>query len=711
MLTPPLTKSVSLAVPLRFTCVTLASLLAYPHLAHGQSTTGEALLSEVSVTATTDGETGFSARRAGSTSKSDLPLFETPQSITVLTREQMDSRQVTSLNQALQGVAGVSAGSYGRRGWDDFFIRGQRASESVYVDGLRVNQGNWVSNEIFGVERVEVLKGPASINFGLVQPGGMVNMISKRPKAESFNEVGVGVGSYGYKQLTFDLGRPLSESGKSAFRVNGMISDQDDPTDFVYFKNKYLAPSLSLDLGPATDLVLLASFNKREYLRQQGLPLRGSLFANSAVNISRSLFTGDPGIGPYQAKQAQVGYALTHQFSSGWKLQQNFRVTEMDMQGRAVFMGALNANGITQARTGTLQDVHESSVALDSNVEKAFNIFGLKQTVMLGVDLNRDKLRNATTSNCTVTPLNLSNPTHNATISCPSTPTSSNTTTISYAAFYVRDRVELSDRLSLTLAARQDYADNEVENHLKKTTSKQSLSKTTGNGALMYQATPNIAPYISYATSFLPLGDTDVNGQQFQPETGQQGEAGVKFQFDQGRINAAIARYELTRQNALATNPNNTSFSIQTGEQRTKGLEAEISADLRNGWSLTGSWSYTDARITRDTTLPIGARLQNAPLHSASVWSNYLFRSGPLRGFGFGVGARFEGSKTSPSVTYSIPSYTVADASVSYEGTGYRVLLSIKNLFDKEYFAGVLNNNVVPLGDPRTVMLKTVFNF
>ncbi|GGI19444.1 TonB-dependent siderophore receptor [Oxalicibacterium faecigallinarum] len=654
---------------------------------------------------------GFVTQKATSSTKSDKPLFETPQSITVLTRELLDSRQATTLNEALQTTAGVSSGGFGRRGWDDFNIRGQRASESIYVDGLKLGQGSWIAQEVSGVEQIEIVKGPASINFGQMQPGGIVNMVSKRPRLDAFNQVGFTVGSYGYRQGTFDFGRPLnSENGKAAFRINGMASDSDDQTDFVYFKNRYIAPSLSLDLGARTDLTLLASYGTREYIRQQGLPVRGSILPSPNGPIRRSLYIGDPSIGPYEATQKTIGYALTHRFDSGWTFNQNFRYLDMDVQGRAGFInGTLPLSGLLP-RQATFQDIWEHATALDSNVKRTFDFGGAKHTVMVGVDINRDTLYNDT-RRCNINTLNVYNPTYgNLTYTNCLTRTLSNTK-LSSDAFYLRDQIDFNERLNVNLALRHDRIDTDLQNYLANTRTKEKHTANTGNIALMYKATPNVAPYIGYATSFLPNTDLNDAGALLKPEQGKQTEVGVKLQSDDGRLQGSLAYYDLTRKNVSQTDPNNNNAYVQIGEQRSKGYEAEVFADLRNGWSLQGAVSIIDAVITEDTTLAnIGHRVQNVPKRAASLWANYKF-SGKLQRWGAGLGMRHESSKTNLGLTFEVPGYTVADANVSYQGDGYRVLLNVKNLFDKDYYAGALNNNVIPLGDPRTVMLKTVFDF
>ncbi|MBA3590393.1 TonB-dependent siderophore receptor [Methylibium sp.] len=654
---------------------------------------------------------GYSARQPSpSTTKSDASLFETPQSITIVTREQLDARQAQTLDEALRGVAGVVSNNFGRRGWDDIVIRGQRASESVYVDGLKLEQSSWVAQELFGVERVEVLKGPASINFGLVQPGGLVNMVSKRPRPVAFGEAGVTVGSDGLRQGTLDLGRPLSESGKAAFRITALAKNSDDPTDFVFFKNRYVAPSLSLDFGPRTEFVLLGSFQQRNYLRQQGLPITGTLRRNVNGRVPLNRFMGEPGFGPYDAEQARLGYSLSHAFASGWTLRQNFRWQELEVDGRAVFLSALQDNQRLQNRSATLQDVRGRALALDTHALRTLDAGGLRHHLMVGVDLNHDRNRSASTT-CAVPALDVFDPVYGAPITCPPAPRSDTTSTVKFVGVYARDRIEIGQRWSVLLGARHDRIDNEAFNHITGLSQSQDDRSTTGNAALQFELTPWAAPYVSHATSFLPVSGVDAGGAQFQPEKGRQTEAGVKLQGAGGRLNAALAVYHLTRTNVLTADPNNDGFSVQTGEQRSKGFEAEVAADLSSGWSVAAAYTYTDAKLTRDNSANVGKVLNNVPRHSASLWSTHRFEQGALADWSVSWGLRHESAKSGFTVNYEVPGYTVADLGVAYQGAGWRVGANVNNLFDREYFAGVLNNNVVPVGTPRQLRVNAVMEF
>lgn len=657
-------------------------------------------------------DSGFSAKSAPYATKSDAPLFETPQSITVLTRDLLDSQQANSLTDALRNVAGVVSGNFGRRGLgDDFIIRGQRANESRFVDGLSVAENFFIAEEIYGAERIEVLKGPASILFGNVQPGGMVNVVSKRPRLEPLTEAGVTFGSDNYKQATFDFGRPLSGSGRAAFRVNGLVRDTDDPTDFVFFKTRWIAPSLSLDLGPNTDFTLLASYIERDWLRQQGLSPRGTILSNPNGPIPRNRFIGEPGFGPYHVYRTRIGYALEHRFDSGWKLRQNFRVEDYDVNGRAVFNRALQANGRTQNRQGTLQDVFGQGIALDTYVAKKLELAGTAHDLTFGVDLNRRRERNANTR-CPVAPIDLFNPVYGAPVRCPAIPTTDTTTKIPFVGLYARDQIKIGERLMVSLGARRDRVTTTTVNNRTGVKQEPKDAATTGMAGVLYEVVPGVAPYVSYATSFLPTSGTDFSGAPFKPETGKQGELGVKFERDGGRTVATLAVYDLRRQNVLTADTANPGFSVQTGEQRSRGFEAELAADLRNGWNWWAAYTYTDSEVTRDNTARnVGKPLNNVPRHSATAWSTYRFRGdGPLQGWGFGAGARYEGEKRGFSFDYVIPEYTAFDAAVSYLGSRFRASLNVRNIVDKAYFAGGLNNNVVSLGGPRQVLLNVVFD-
>lgn len=684
--------------------------LVSPALAHAAEEA--ATLPEVTVSAAGDGQsdTGFATRRPAGVTKSGASPAETAQSITVITRDLMDSQQAQNLSDALANSAGVVTNVYGRRGWDDFIIRGQRASESVFVDGLQVEANNRISQELFGAERVEVLKGPASILFGGVQPGGLVNIVSKRPRPDLFGELGFTVGSYGLRQVTADVGTPLSESGKAALRINALAMNSDDATDHVNFRNRWIAPSLSLDLGPRTDLTFLFSHNERHYVRQQGLPVNGTINANRNGVLPNSRFIGEPGADPYDGEQNRVGYAFTHRFDSGWTVNQNFRWQTLSLAGTLVTIGSMAANSQILNRAATQQDFSGHSIGLDTNAQRSFELAGMRHDVTLGVEYRKNTEQRLYRT-CKVAALNVYRPVYGAAVNCPAAYSTNQEDNDSTLGFYARDQIRFAERWLLTAGLRHDTARTINTDNLKASRAENTFRHVSGNAGLMYDLTNWARPYVSYSTSFLPNSGTDFNGATFRPETGRQAEIGIKFDLPGKRGLLTLAAFDLTRRNVLTGDAVNTGFSIAVGEQRTRGLEAELTADLGGGWSLAGAYAYIASEVTEDTVAAnVGRALNNVPRHSVSLWGTRHFR-GALAGWYVGAGMRAESAKRGYSFDYTVPGYAVADAAVGYVASHWRAALNVKNVFDKAYYAGGLSNNVVSVGNPRTVMLNAVLSY
>ncbi|QBY50098.1 TonB-dependent siderophore receptor [Cupriavidus oxalaticus] len=687
-----------------------SSLLLPPVVSHAadELTT----LPSVTVSAASDGQTdvGFATRRAAGVTKSGESAADAAQSITVITRDLLDSQQAQNLSDALQNSAGVVTNAYGRRGWDDFIIRGQRASESIFADGLLVDSNNRVAQELFGVERVEVLKGPASILFGAVQPGGLVNMVSKRPRAELFGELGLTVGNYGFRQMTVDVGTPLARDSKAAFRLNALLMNSDDPTDYVWYRNRWIAPSLTLDLGTRTDFTILASHNQRNYVRQQGLPVNGTLVPNRNGVVPSNRFIGEPNAPSYDGEQNRIGYALTHRFDSGWTLNQNLRYQASSLTGTLVSAGTMAVNSQSMNRSGTQQSFSGNSFGVDTNVQRTFAFAGHAHSVTFGVDYRHTK-EDRLQKTCRVAALNVYNPVYGASINCPSAYSLDATDTLDAVGLYLRDQIRLAERWTLTGGVRYESARTSTSDRLASSRSVNDNNAVTGSAGVMYELTNWARPYASFATSFLPNAGTDVSGATFQPEKGRQYEVGIKFDMPAKTGLLTLAAFDLTRTNVLSSDPVNTGFSMAVGEQRSRGLEVELTQDLGNGLSVSAAYAYIASEVTEDTTAAnVGKPLNSVPRHSFSVWSQYRLR-GALAGWYVGAGLRGESAKRGYSFNYTVPGYTVADLAVGYVASHWRAAFNVKNVFDKMYYAGGLNNNVLPVGNPRVAMLNVTMNY
>ncbi|WP_144638015.1 TonB-dependent siderophore receptor [Bordetella genomosp. 13] len=682
-------------------------VLLPPALAIAQSTAPIAELPAVQITGAGESDT-YNPVTPPRVGKSSVPLSETPQSITVVPRAVLDSQQAQTLADALHNVPGVVSNQFGRRGWDDLIIRGQVASDSLYLDGLRTAASNRVAEQLYGLEQVEVLKGPASMLYGLVLPGGLVNMVSKRPTAETFGNADVTVGSHDLYQATVDMGTPLSDSGRAAFRLNALTMNSHDATDHVWFKNRWIAPSLSLDLGSRTDFTLLASYQERRYIRQQGLPLAGSVQPNPLGEIPRHRFIGEPDQDPYRGFQTRVGYALTHRFDNGWTLNQNLRWQQFSLTGQLVANGALTGNR-TLRRTVTDQVWDGDTFTVDTNAQRTFDTGLGRHTVTVGTDYLRTR-ENALSYNCTVGTLDVYQPVYGSTIRCPANPRTDSATTVRAVGVYVRDQIRLGDRWQVVGGLRRDDTATYSTNRLNDARGDNPASATTGSAAVMYELFDGVRPYVSYASSFYPNSGVDVNGSVFDPEKGSQWEAGVKIDLDGGATALTIAAFDLRRRNVLQSDPFNDGFSIAVGEQRTRGGEIGLVSDLGNGLSLMGGYAYTAAVITDDggqAASTEGDWLNNVPRHSFNVTARFRPR-GQALGWEFTGGLR--GESTRHAYGYLIPGYVVADAGVAYNAEHWRAALTVRNLFDKDYYAGGLAQ-AVALGDGRTAMMTLGYRY
>lgn len=696
----------ALAVLLAFSVMPASSVLA--QTASTDNSAASTQLPTVDVVADGVNDTRFKATQS-QVNKSNTPLSQTPQSVSVVTRSMLDSQQAVSLADALENVPGVVAQQYGRRGWDDLIIRGQVASDSLYLDGLRTTASSRVAEQLFGLQQVEVLKGPGSLLYGLVLPGGLVNMVSKRPQGNDFANVDVTVGSHDFYQTTVDMNKSLSENGKQAFRINGLISNSNDATDNVWFKNRYIAPSLSLDLGARTDFTILTSYQERSYVRQQGLPLSGSINSNVNGALPRSLFIGEPGARPYAANETRVGYALTHRFDDGWTLNNNVRYQQFEMSGQLVANNVLSSTGRSLTRTGTDQTYEGQTFSIDTNVQRSFNTGFGKHEITLGTDYLNSR-EDTLSYTCTVAALNVYNPVYGARLNCPTTPNTYTSTSIRDTGLYARDNIRFGERWQLLTGLRYDNVSTYSTNLRTGAHTDTPASATTGSAALMYELLRGVRPYISYATSFYPNSGTDVSGGTFKPETGKQWEAGVKFDLDEGRTSLNVAVFDLRRRNVLVSDPNNTGFNIAVGEQRSQGGEISVTSDLRNGLSLNAGYSYTAAIVTDDggqRSTTVGQWLDNVPRHNFTTSARYRFK-GQLAGWEWNGGVH--GQSMMRTNGYTLPGYVLADTGVAYNAERWRAALNVKNIFNTHYYAGGLAR-AVALGDDRTILLTLGYRY
>jgi len=643
---------------------------------------------EITVMAAPD----YAAETAVTATKTDTPLLETPQSISVITRDQLHTQDVNDLGEALRYTPGVQGEPFG---FDPRFtslqIRGFDASATgLYRDGLQLRNPGFAVGynlEPYGAERIEVPRGPASVLYGQGSPGGLVNFVSKQPTQEHFREVEFEPGNFDRQQGKFDLSGPVTGGGALLYRVTGLLRETDTQVDFVGNDRVFVAPALTWRMRQRTSLTFLSHFQRDETRASQALPAAGTLRPNPNGEIPTNRFTGEPDVDQYDRTEYAAGYLFEHRTGGAWTLRHNLRYYEDDVDDVTVFSAGLRDDLRTLDRFVFGSDGELDGLATDQHAQARFATGALEHTVLAGLDYQNVDAASLQTF-AGAPPLDLFAPVYGTPVDDP--PVFLNTdTNQSQAGVYFQDQVRFFERWIVSLSGRVDWADNTTQNRLDGTRTEQDDNEFTSRVGLVYRSSFGLAPYASYSESFLPILGTGASGQPFEPERGNQFEAGLKYQPPGRNSVLTFAVFDLRRENVLTPDLTDPVNQVQTGEIRSRGVEVEGSAAFGFGLALTGSYTYLDMEIL-ESNIPgeVGERPTQTPEHTGSLWGDYTLRKSALAGLGFGAGVRFLGSSFGdiPN-TLEAPSATLADASIHYDWRAVRFTVNVQNLFDNEYIA------------------------
>lgn len=623
---------------------------------------------------------GYHAERASSASKTDTPILETAQSVSVVTAEQIADRKAGSVEDAVAYVAGVRVGDSGLDPrYDQIYVRGFETTIAAdFLDGLRQPNTGWLSyfsTEPYNLERIEVLKGPASVLYGQISPGGLVNRISKRPSLEAVNEVQVQAGSDEHRQGQFDVGGKLDQQGDLLYRVVGVVRDSQTSIEQVDDNVTLLAPTLSWQLDPDTKLTLISQYQERQ--------TAGSPRPYQAGETLTDFWPGDEYFDKLHQRQWTLGYEFEHQLSDSVSLQQNLRYGRVDTTNQ--YLSASDSgDGHTLNRTsyGVYEDM--DSLTTDTRLVSHFDTGALSHTLLTGLDYAR--LDYSVIYASGVAPsIDMNAPDYHQAVAKPDTIGSDLDGVEHRSGLYVQDQIEL-ERWRFSAGLRQDWVNARTLNNLSDTRDKTHDDATTGQVGVLYLFDNGIAPYASYAQSFLPQSGTNVQGEAYKPTEGEQYEVGVKYQPPGSATLLTASLYHLTQSNVLTSDPDDLLNQLQTGEQVSRGLELEAVSDLSDRLRLTASYSFNDAEVTRSNDGNEGKEPKNVPRHLASAWLDYRL---PM-GIGLSGGARYVGSTYADAENSNQnDAYTLVDAAIHYDfgGSldGVRLALNASNLLDKRY--------------------------
>ncbi|HYD16635.1 MAG TPA: TonB-dependent siderophore receptor [Candidatus Nanoarchaeia archaeon] len=636
---------------------------------------------------------GYVAVASTSSTKSDTPLLETPQSVSVVTSDQMSARNVQTVNEAIQYTAGVSVNTYGSDSRYDYInIRG--FNQSTY--GLFRDNSRWQSGQVSGqidpylIQEVDVIKGPSSVLFGQNTPGGLINLVTKRPQPTTTNELIWSFGSHERRQLQGDFGGPLG-SDKVRYRLTGLYRKSDTQVNYVPDNRWFVAPALTFAPTNNTTLTVLSDYQADDTGWGQFLPSQGTLTDNPNGKISTDFFTGEPGYDYFHRKQWSAGTLFEHRFTDSFIVRNTFRHSKINYHGRTAFGGGLQDDLRTLNRFGFGNSLDLELNTTDSQVFVKTKTGSIDHSILFGFDYSQSEA--AIISGFALAPsIDVYNPVYGAAV--PDLFTYEDfRQPVRQTGAYFQDHIKIAKRLVATVSGRQDWSKVTTDNRIMSSFEAQKASKFTGRVGLTYVAENGIAPYFSYSTSFLPQAGANADGEAFDPTDGKQFEGGVKFQPKNWNSFVTASLFQITQTNVLTpdprangSDPKYLNAQVATGEIRSRGFELEGVASVLQGLNLHLSYSKLAQEVTAANDISLGKRPTLAPDQLFGVTADYTFTRGKLSGLGAGFGVRYVGETAgNADNSLMVPSYGLMDLSVRYLWKNTEFLMSATNLADKTY--------------------------
>ncbi|HHW0547078.1 TPA: ferrichrome porin FhuA [Escherichia coli] len=689
----------------------------------------------------------IAARQSATGTKTDTPIQKVPQSISVVTAEEMALHQPKSVKEALSYTPGVAVGTRGASNtYDYLIIRGFAAdgqSQNNYLNGLKM-QGNFYNDAVidpYMLERAEIMRGPVSVLYGKSSPGGLLNMVSKRPTTEPLKEVQFKAGTDSLFQTGFDFSDALDDDGVYSYRLTGLARSANAQQKGAEEQRYAIAPAFTWRPNDKTNFTFLSYFQNEPETGYYGwLPKEGTVEPLPNGKRLPTDFNEGAKNNTYSRNEKMIGYSFDHEFNDTFTVRQNLRFAQNKVSQKSVYGYGMCSDplyssnpssspcanvpqsqwGHTLTRQYVIDNEKLENFSVDTQLQSKFATGSVDHTLLTGVDFMR--MRNDIDSwfgyAGSVAPSDIYN-LDRSDFDFGAHPNPSGPYRVllkqKQTGLYVQDQAQW-DKVLVTLGGRYDWADQSSFNRDYGNKSERDDKEFTWRGGVNYLFDNGVTPYFSYSESFEPTSQTDANGDLFAPSKGKQYEVGVKYVPEDRPIVVTGALYQLTKTNNLMADPNGSLFSVEGGEIRARGVELEAKAALSASVNLVGSYTYTDAEYTTDTNYK-GNTPAQVPKHMASLWADYTFFDGPLSGLTLGTGGRYTGSSYGdPANSFKVGSYTVVDALVRYDlarvgMAGSNVALHVNNLFDREYVASCFNTYGCFWGAERQVVATATFRF
>lgn len=652
---------------------------------------------------------GYVAKRSVSATKTDTPIIETPQSISVITADRIRDQGSLTIQDSLRYVSGMRGEAYGFDSRGDFsLVRG--VSPTIFLDGLQQSVGSYTNTRTdpFTLERVEVIKGPSSMLYGQSSVGGLLNLVSKRPQAERRNELQLQYGSFDRKQIAFDSTGPLDDDGTLLYRVVAIGRDSQTQVDHTKDNRLVFMPSLTWRPNEQFEWTLMANVQKDDGGTTSGfLPHRGTVLGAPYGEIGSERFVSEPGFDEYDTEQKALTSQMSWRLDETWTLRQNLRWQKSKVSYQTMYgwPPVLGADDRTVNRVWSVSKPEVTIWTADHQAESRFDTGALQHTLLMGVDY-RHAVTDSRSARGVATPLDLYDPVYGTFDPSGITLSDVPQQRAVQKGLYVQDQVRL-DKWLMTLGLRKDWAETRVEDG-----NRQKDDAVTGRVGLTYLFDNGVAPYISYSESFTPIiGLNTITQQSYKPLEGEQWELGIKYQPVGSNTLLTAAVFDLREKNRQMPDPANPLSTIQAGEARVQGLELEGLVEVDPNWDLIATYSYLDSEVAKGPPAQQGKRIASVPEHMASLWSQHRFSVAGISGFSAGAGVRYVGASWDGTDSLKTPSTTLFDAMLGYAYQDWSFTLTATNLEDETYYTTCLSRGDCFTGNRRTVVATASYSF
>ena len=666
--------------------------------------------------------------------RADIPLKLTPQSVDILAADTLEEVGITRLSDALDLSASMARQNNFGGLWDNFAVRGFAGDENLpsgyLVNGFNAGRGFGGPRDIVGIERIEILKGPSAAVFGRGEPGGAVNLVTKKPKFETEGAIGLALGSFDKVRVDGDWTGPLNDA--FAVRLNGFYEQSNSFRDTLETKRSGVFPSAQWRITPKTSLTYEGEITRQE------LPFdRGVVSLNNKLDVvPASRFLGEPGDGPLEADATGHQLQLQHDFDDSWSLLVGAGYRATDLQGfsteaeLATARQRLFVDGQTLSRQRRFRDYEAEHTVYRAEISGRFETGALEHRLLAGFDYDQfsnDQLflrvrppsvagnPSAAAGNV----INIFNPIYGQ-FPLPTPGPQTNRLDEQEAwGFYIQDQVKLSDRLHIRLGGRYDDFSADGLNRANNTSTSFSETKFSPQAGFVFEATDVITFYGTYGQGFRANSGTDFAGKAFAPEESESFELGSKITLLDGDLEATIAVFSMTKTNIITADPVNAGFSLAIGEAESRGLELDVTAELPGELDLRISYAYVDAQVAKDGLDPNfaalirkGDRLINVPQHTLSALVSKEYEVGG-RELEIGGGVLFVGERLGETATaFELPAYTTLRLFATYDLTDdLELSAQVTNLADTDFYTNSFSRLWVAPGAPRNVTVALRYSF